>query len=486
MPVPFPLPRVLLPFLLLALAGCATAPPDRGLSEVQNLIAQRDTALAAHPLSLNAPAADLDAQVERLLSEPLVPERAVGVALLRNPRVQLAYARLGLAQADWVEVSRLSNPVLSLSALDSNAAGERTRLGYGLVQNFTDLLFLRTRANGATRTLHAGQAQVAAQIQALATEVDGAWFEAAGAEQLAQMRELIGRAATASATLAQRFHAAGNLSALELARERVASEQAVLDALVARDTAQAARLRLNALMGLAPEATWTLDSALPLPVEDESAAPELISLGLRQRLDLSAHRQDLLAVEQAGALARKLRWLPFMEVGIEGEREGDGTRLLGPTLALELPLFGKSRSSMLRSDALREQVMAETAALENEIANGIAAAHAGMLMARSRVQRHREGLIPQREAIVARMQELQNYMIVGQFELLLAKRDEFDAYAGYLEALRDYWLARTQLARVVGGALPSDARIGARSERAPVLPQAPAADPHAHHHGGHH
>ena len=486
MSVPFPLLRVLFPFLLLALAGCATVPHDRGMSEVQNLIVQRDAALAAHPLSLNTSAPDLDAQVERLLSEPMAPERAVGVALLRNPRVQLAYARLGLEQADWVEASRLSNPVLSLSALESSAAGERTRLGYGLAQNFTDLLFLRMRSRGADRSVQAGQAQVAAQIQDLATEVRGAWFDAAGAEQLAQMRELIGRAAAASATLAQRFHAAGNLSALELAREHAASEQAALDAEHARHLAQAARLRLNALMGLAPDASWTLDTALPLPVDEESAAPELMTLALQQRLDLAAHRQDLLAVEQVATLARRLRWLPFLEVGIEGEREGDGSRLLGPSVALELPLFGKSQGARLRTEALREQTLAQTAALESEIANEVAAAHAATLAARARVPRHRQGLSPQREAIVARMQELQNYMIVGQFELLMAKRDEFDAYIGYLEALRDYWLARTRLARAVGGALPSDARIGERRERAPLLPETPASDPHAHHHGGHH
>lgn len=46
-------------------------------------------------------------------------------------------------------------------------------------------------------------------------------------------------------------------------------------------------------------------------------------------------------------------------------------------------------------------------------------------------------------------------MLIGVFELLVAKQQEYDAYAGYLDAVRDYWTARTELARAVGRQLPS-------------------------------
>ncbi len=42
------------------------------------------------------------------------------------------------------------------------------------------------------------------------------------------------------------------------------------------------------------------------------------------------------------------------------------------------------------------------------------------------------------------------------FELIQAKRQEYDAYQSYLEAIRDYWLARTDLLRAVGARLPSE------------------------------
>jgi outer membrane protein, heavy metal efflux system len=62
-------------------------------------------------------------------------------------------------------------------------------------------------------------------------------------------------------------------------------------------------------------------------------------------------------------------------------------------------------------------------------------------------------------------------MLVGQFELLLVKQQEYDAYQGYLEAVRDYWLARVELARTVGAPLPSAAQAGDTSLDAETLIQ---------------
>jgi cobalt-zinc-cadmium efflux system outer membrane protein len=47
-------------------------------------------------------------------------------------------------------------------------------------------------------------------------------------------------------------------------------------------------------------------------------------------------------------------------------------------------------------------------------------------------------------------------MLVGVFELLQARRSQLDAYQAYLEAVRDYWIARTDLRKSVGGALPGE------------------------------
>lgn len=476
--------KLLSAILVMVLSGCASLPDDRGLSSVQGLIHQRDSHLAAKAVGVGSHSEPLEQQVETLLAEPLTAERALAVALLKNPKVRIAYAQMGLNQADWLEASRLSNPTLSLSLLRSNVNGDSSQLGYGLVQNFTDILFVRQRSRLAKADLTRVQTDVALGLQRLAADVNEAYFAAVGAAQIAQMRIVTTKAARASAELARRFHDAGNINALELAREQAAAEQAQLELETAQAEAEVSRINLNTIMGLPAFSTWSLDARLPLPVAKEPSVHALVELGLKQRLDLVAERLRLERSDGNLSLAKKLRWIPFVALGIEGERDFDGSTSFGPTLAFELPLFGKSGTGILRAEAWQEQASARVALLEGQVANAIAKSYARLQSTRARVERHRSGLIPQREAIVARTQELQNYMIVGQFELLLAKQEEYNAYESYLATLRDYWMARVELSRAVGGALPSDADIGALSESSIELPAPQDTTPH-HRHGGH-
>jgi hypothetical protein len=49
-------------------------------------------------------------------------------------------------------------------------------------------------------------------------------------------------------------------------------------------------------------------------------------------------------------------------------------------------------------------------------------------------------------------------MLIGAFDLLLAKQNELEAYQKYLEAIRDYWIFRADLQRSLGGRLPATAQ----------------------------
>jgi len=44
-------------------------------------------------------------------------------------------------------------------------------------------------------------------------------------------------------------------------------------------------------------------------------------------------------------------------------------------------------------------------------------------------------------------------MLLGVFQLLLARREQIDAYRDYLDSVRDYWIARADLERAAGGSL---------------------------------
>lgn len=99
------------------------------------------------------------------------------------------------------------------------------------------------------------------------------------------------------------------------------------------------------------------------------------------------------------------------------------------------------------------------------------------------VEHYREVVIPVREAAVAFTQQEYNYMLVGAFELILAKQAEYDAYQEYVEAVRDYWITRSDLERATGGGVSANADAVRPAET--EAPPSPSKDGHEHSHHEH-
>src|SRR5690606_31646968 len=130
-------------------------------------------------------------------------------------------------------------------------------------------------------------------------EVRRAYYHYLSASQIAAMREAVAEASTLSAELAARFHAAGNISALQLAREQANATLARHAAANARAERLEARLTLAKRLGLAGRShRWSLPGRLPLPVADELDVASLLTQAHAQRADLAAAR---LALDAASA-----------------------------------------------------------------------------------------------------------------------------------------------------------------------------------------
>jgi len=476
----FIVPRAIVLAALATLDGCASIPHDRGLPEVQALVDQHSG--GDHSWT-NAPANDgqVSEPVQKLLSQPLTADAAVQVALFRNPHIQSEFARVGIAQADVFEASRIGNPTFSLTAL--HHSGEVTKLDGGLSASFSELLMLPARKRFAAGEYQRVQASISAAIVSLISDTRAAWYDYVGAQQVATMRSAVATAAQVSSDLAAQFYAAGNISALQLKLEQAAATQARLQSVRAHVAARRARSALSALMGLSGSTLdWRADDRLPAPLASDESADALVTLARRQRLDLASAQQEVALRESGLELTQSYHLLGKVDVGVAGERDSDGTKRYGPSLSLQLPIFNQGQGEIARSQALLDQSRAQLKALELEVDNSVRLAADRVGVARTIAEDYRTALVPQREAIVARTQEQQNYMLVGVFELLQAKQQEFDAYQGYLEAVRDYWLARVELARAVGSSLPNDGTPPAPTLGPEQIIDPPAAAmPHVHH-----
>lgn len=448
--------QIALPLALpvLLLAGCVGLPADRGRDDVAVLVKERgrDASQPADDTSFKRLLADIT-------SRPLAASDAVRLALVNNYELRAQYAELGIAAAEVYEAGRLSNPTLSASVLFPSEPDTGNETTFGLAQSFTDLLLIGPRSRLAQGEFERAKLSVAAVTLDLAADTESAYYRLIGAQQVARMRAVVAKAAKTSADLAQRFFDAGNVTKLELARERAAAAQARIDDLQAQTDVAAARAELGELLGL-PASKWSVVERMAIPPDEEDPLGALVERADKARLDLAAARKQVAVLADALGVTRRFRYLGEVEIGVEQTRVTEGVRLTGPTLSLQLPIFNQGKGAVVRSEAQLQQAEADLQTLELGVVIGIQRAYAELENARSRIEQYRTALIPQREEIVQRTQEQVNFMLVGQFELLLSKQQEYDAYQGYLEAVRDYWVARTELRRQVGAPLPSSARIG--------------------------
>lgn len=430
------------------LAGCAGLPRDRGYAQTRDLIASQ------RPLPADW-SPQQSGSVPEVPSAPVSVEDAVQIGFFNNPRLREEYARLGFGRADLEDARRLANPTFGYARL-SPGHGAGTQITRSLSLGLTDLLLLPARKRLAEGELERLQSAVAGSVLELARDVEVAWYEAVGAQQIAAMRDLVARAAEQSAELAQRFFDAGNISRLQLEQERAAASQARIDALTAGADALRARHALAALMGLPTDAGWTTQTQMPSPRPIGYDADSLVPLALESRLDLAAAQRAVALREDALGVSQRWRWLGGVEVGFERERELDGSRKQGPSAALELPIFNQGQGGVARAQAELMRARAQRDATLLKVHNDARLGLDALRVAHTIAERHRTELVPRREAIVARTQERVNFMLVGVFELLLAKQQEYDAYQAYLEAVRDYWVVRGELRGAVGGRLPDD------------------------------
>ena len=467
--------------LSVSLAGCASLSPRPGDGAIQALLAERGGP-AVDWSSVGQPEPERRA-IRHWLDEEMTADAAVRVAMLRSPRLQQQYARLGLARADVLEAVQIANPRLSLGREYSGSRPGYSRKA-GLSLPLVDMLVMPVRARLAGIEFDRAQLEIAAAVMDVAADVEAGWYRHVAAQQVAQMRAAIAEGADASSELAQRFFDAGNLSELQLKQEQAAASSARIDAARARAEAIHTRLHLNTLLGLSgDEAEWATSDRLPLPVIREDEVATLLTLAERSNLTLLAARQQTEVLADALGVTRGLRWLGGSVVGYERETQADGTRLRGPSLSLELPIFNQGQARLARAEAQLAGALARLHEAELATGNGVRLGAQRVQELRSVVDIHREALIPQRQKVVERSQQEYNFMLVGVFELIQAKVKEYDAYQGYLEALRDYWLARVDLARMLGQRLPSDAdRPGSAPSTGEILDPGPAMD-HSGHEG---
>ena len=440
--------------VLLVLGACATVPRDAGVADVR----QR----TAYDVQLREPANTDDPQLRQLLSGDLDADRAVAIAIRNSARFQVILAGLGIARADLMAASTVSNPVFGYET--RWPANPYRPYEFTLAQSLIELVTLPRRRQAGQLEFEAAKMRVSAETLRFAADVRSAYYSHLAATQSVAMARLASDAARTSAEVAVRQHQAGNITDLDLENEQAVYEQAKLDLARTEEQNVLTREALVRIMGVRDASlTFTMPTDFPPLPAREMTQDEAGALMAARRLDVAIAQREVEVAERSLGISRATS-IGDVVVDVHRSREPAGEVTTGPGIDVPIPIFNRGQASRARAEATllrRRQMLADIMSRAN---SEFRSAFAHLTTARARVEYYRDVVLPRRSRIVELTKLEHNSMLVGVYQLLQARQSEANARRDYIDALRDYWSARTNLDAVLNGTSASELETAAGSD----------------------
>ena len=433
------------------LSGCVSFTPDGGFDAVGSAVRER-TGRETAWIRSDKDADSVRARVKELLAQPLSAESAVQIALLSNPGLQASYAELGIAESDLVQASRWSGPRLSFARL---RRGDETEIERSVFVDFLGLIAIPLSTRAEEKRFEAARSRAAGETLRVALEARKAWFAAVAAQQNAKYMEQVKEAAEAGAELARRMAAVGNWSKLDQAREHAFYAEATAQLARTRHASLAAREHLIRLMGL-----WGGDTAFRiaerLPDLPGSVRPpeDLETQALAQRLDVQSARRQTQALAEALGLTQATRHVSLLELGLHHNSESPRPVQRGWELELRVPLFDFGGARLARAEYQYMQSVNRTTEAVILARSEVREAYNAYRTAFDLAKHYRDEIVPLRKKISEEVLLRYNGMLASVFELLADSRGSIAAVSAYIESLRGFWLAESDLQAALTGGSP--------------------------------
>jgi outer membrane protein TolC len=435
----------------LLLGACTSLSEDAGFSKVEQAVKER-TGADTKWARTDGEAQTVRARVKELLGQPLGPTEAVQVALLNNPGLQASYAEVGIAEADLVQASRWQGPTFSFARL---RRGEETEIERGVFFDVLGLLTIPLSTRAGESRLQATQNRAAAEALRVALDTRKAWFQAVAAQETAKYMTQVRESAEASAELARRMAGVGNFSKLTQAREQAFYADATAQLARARHNAAAARERLARLMGLwGEDLAFQLPERLPELPQSVREGGDLETQALAQRLDVQGARRDTEALARSLGLTKVTRFVSLLEVGVLSNTETGEPRQRGWEVELGIPLFDFGGARVARAERQYMQAVNRTLEAAVEARSEVRETYSAYRTAFDLAKHYRDEIVPLRKRISEEVLLRYNGMLASVFELLADSREQVAAVNGYIESLRDYWMAESDLQMALTGRSP--------------------------------
>lgn len=177
---------------------------------------------------------------------------------------------------------------------------------------------------------------------------------------------------------------------------------------------------------------------------------------MEKRLDVQMAKRSTEATAKALGLTKATRFVNALHVGYANKSQTGEERENGYEIELELPLidFGSARTA--RAEATYLQSLQRTAQVAVNAQSEVRESYSAYRTAYDLAKHNRDEVVPLKKRISDENLLRYNGMLIGVFELLADSRDQVRSVTDYVESLRDYWIAETNLQTALSGPSPGE------------------------------
>ncbi len=451
--------------VVLSIGGCASFSPDGGFGSVESAVRER-TGQDARWVRSESEANSVRARVKELLAQPLTAGSAAQIALLNNPGLQASFAEMGIAEAELVQASRWSGPTLSFAKLRRSGETEYER---SVFLDILGLVSIPMQTKAQEKRFETAKARAAGEALRLAVDARKAWFSAIAADEAVRYMEQVGAAAEASAELGKRMAAVGNWSKLNQQREQAFYAETTAQLARVKQARVSARERLTRLLGLwGDDIHYRLPERLPDLPKVPREGGDLEAQALAQRLDVQAARRETEALAESIGLVKVNRFLNLLELGFIHNTESPKSPQRGWEVELRVPIFNFGEARVARAENIYMQAVNRTAEAAIRARSEVRETYSAYRTAYDLARHYRDEVVPLRKRISEEMLLRYNGMLTSVFELLADARESVMSVNGYIETLRDFWLAESDLQAVLTSGSPGAMASGGKSMALPA------------------
>lgn len=390
--------------------------------------------------------------IQCAVANELTADSAIQIALLNNPKIQAIFEEIGIARVDLVEAGLISNPSFSIDVRYPHIKNLHTNIEYLITSSLLDIFLIPLRTRLAATEFEQTKLKVSHEILNLAFDVRETYYELVCEKKKIEYIQSVVELTSINSEIVSKQINIGNVNTLEFQLSQSRLLEAELE--LAKSQAEIIRLseKLNRFLGFNEEVCLILPDYLDGIDYQGFDFCTLESIALEERLDLQVAR---LEIARLGRMLGLKDWWTYtnLQGGLAGERDPDGTNLIGPGFSGELPIFNYGQAARMRLFAQLRQVQDRLAELEIRVRSEVREAHKLLMSYLKIINDYQNRLLPIQEKISASSEELYNVMGLGVDKLLENKRMEVVANQNYTESVKQYLVARVEIDRALGGYL---------------------------------